>query len=85
MTFKEITEEHADFVLSKAKDGLNSLVTSISFDKETDEIVTILNKELVEKFLMKFPEASLEDLDNVVKWIVVKAVILEKEKGQVEA
>jgi len=74
----QINENHADFVLSISKNGLDDIVRSIDVDEKKDCIVADLQPSLIEKFAKKFPETSLNELDNVVQWIIIKSKLLAK-------
>jgi len=76
----KINEAYADYVLSINKNGLNDLVREIKIDKEKDCIVADLQPTLIEKFSIKFPDADLVELDNVVQWILLKSHLIKKEK-----
>ena len=76
----KINEAHADYVLSINKNGLDDLVRKIEIDKEKDCIVADLQPSLIEKFSIKFPDADLVELDNVVQWILLKSHLIKKEK-----
>lgn len=70
----EVNEQQADFVLSfAAKEGLNSLVRKMDLDDDKENLVADLQPDLIQAFSNKFPEASLNELDNVVTWIILKA------------
>jgi len=75
-----INDDHADSVLSIVKNGLEDMVREIKVDKEKDCIVADLQPNLIEKFSIKFPDADLVELDNVVQWILIKTQLIEKEK-----
>ncbi len=76
----EINEEYADFVLNYAKnDGLIKLVSSIKLDEINDNIVADLQYDLVVAFTDKFPDVDISELDTVVQWILLKAIIKQTE------
>ena len=77
----KINEVHADFVLSYAKNGLVDLARDIKVNEDKDCVEVDLSPTLVEKFSMKFPDTDLVELDNVVQWIIIKSLLLEKEKN----
>lgn len=79
MVMPTIDETKADFVLSTVKNGLYDLVTKVSIDEEKDKIVADLQPDIVEKFHNKFPESSLNELDEIVSWILMTAILRQKD------
>lgn len=79
MLMDDIDEVKADFVLSTVKNGLYDLVTSVEMDESKEKIIANLQPDIIEKFSNKFPEAELGELDTIVSWILMTAILRQKD------
>ena len=73
MTESKSLEQIANFVLSTVKNGLTDLVENIGLNESKDSLEFKIQKDLISKFENKFPESSIDDLNKVVEWIILKA------------
>lgn len=85
MMLPEINETYADFVLTYTKNdgnGLDSLVRKMGLTADNEVLEADLQPDLIQSFSDKFPEASLEELDNIVKWILITSFAKLKESSE---
>ena len=85
MLLPEINETYADFVLTYTKNdgnGLDSLVRKMGLTEDKEMLEADLQPDLIQAFSMKFPEASLEELDDIVKWILITSFARLKESSE---
>jgi hypothetical protein len=85
MFLPEINETHADYVLTYTKqqgNGLDSLVRKMGLNEDNTMLEADLQPDLIQSFSSKFPEANLEELDNIVKWILITSFAKLKENKE---
>lgn len=77
-----INEDYADFILRFAKDdGLGKLVTNLSFDENEKSIKIESTEDLKNNFFSKFPNSTIDDLNNTIEWVLVTACAKIKFSG----
>lgn len=85
MMLPEINEIYAEFVLEYTKtdgNGLNSIVRDLGLNTDKTMLKADLQPDLIQVFSEKFPEANLEELDNIVKWIMITSFAKLKENTE---
>ena len=70
----EIRQEHINFILNMAKDGLKGITKNFSVNDETQMLEVDLTDDIVSKFGEVFPDDDIEILDMAVEWVMLQAI-----------
>jgi len=83
MENNQVTQQYATFILSQIKDSLYDIVDEFGVDKEKEELTFKIKPTVIELFKNKFPNAKDENIYATIEWVILRAYVALKEKGEV--